>query len=158
MSSRRNPFDGLEELFERMSRQFESAARAWDTSSEEMPASPDEGGFGMMTTESSAGLDLADHDDEFVVTVDVPGYEKDDIDVRLTDDTLHIEGERERETDEEQENYLRRERQRRSFSRRVRLPEPVDTDEASARVQNGVLTITLGKEEPGRDSRSIEIE
>ena len=152
MSERSNPFRGLEELFERLNRQFEDAARSWESDVDAR------GGFGWSAGDSTHGLDIAESDDEFVVTVDVPGYEKDDIEVRLSGETLHVAGEREDETDEESDSYLRRERTARSFSRRVRLPEPVDADDVSARVNNGVLTITLAKLEPTSESHSIDIE
>jgi HSP20 family protein len=152
MSDRSNPFQGLEELFERMSQQFENAARAWDVESQ------GPGRFDLSMGETTNGLDFADHGDEYVVTVDVPGYEKDDIEVRLSGDTLLVDGKREQTVDEDEENYLRRERRRRSFSRRVTVPEPVDTDGVSAQVTNGVLTITLPKSEPTDDSESIPIE
>lgn len=150
MSGRPNPFEGLEELFDRMSRQWENAARMWDV----------DGGvsFATGTDETTHGLDLADHGDEFVVTVDVPGFERDDVSVRLSGETLHVRGEREREVDESAETYIRRERRSRSFDRRVRLPEPTDRDGVNATLNNGVLTITLPKQEPAEEGTSIEIE
>ena len=120
---------------------------------------PDE--FG--TTESgmgTIGVDLADRGDEFVLTAGVPGFERDDIDLRLSDNTVHVDAERERdETEERDEFYDGSERERRSMSRSVRLPEPVDGDAVEASHRNGVLTVTLPKEEPTAvDGRSIEVE
>ncbi|WP_254768018.1 Hsp20/alpha crystallin family protein [Salinilacihabitans rarus] len=152
MSGRPNPFQGLEELFERMSRQFENAARVWDTNA------GGEGQFEMSLGGSTTGLDLADRGDEFVVTVDVPGYETEDLDVRLSGDRLHVSGEREHAVDESDETFIRRERRSQSFSRQVSLPEPVDPDGVSASVNNGVLSVTLEKREPSEAGRSIDIE
>ncbi|WP_255169926.1 Hsp20/alpha crystallin family protein [Natrononativus amylolyticus] len=152
MVGRPNPFRGLEEVFERLNRQFEDAARTWESDVDTRV------GFGWSVGDGSNGLDVAEYDEEFVVTVDVPGYEKEDIEVRLSGETLHVAGERERETDEEADTYLRRERTARSFSRRVRLPDPVDAEDVSASVDNGVLTVTLAKLEPASASRSIDIE
>ncbi|MDG5818141.1 Hsp20/alpha crystallin family protein [Natronococcus sp. A-GB7] len=149
MAGRRNPFDNLEELFDRLNRQFEEATRTWE--SEQGEGFP----FGAGTTT----LDLADHDDEFVVTVDVPGYESEDLDSRLSGETLYISGEREHgTTDERDDSYLRRERELESFSRQLTLPEPVDADGIEARVNNGVLTIRLLKLEPGEGSHAIDID
>lgn len=138
-----------------MSRQFESAARSWEIDAD--------GKFGdkfdFSIGESVNGLDLAEGDDEFVVTVDVPGYETDDIEVRLSgaNDVLHVDGERSRETDAGEDQFIRRERRAQSFSRRVQLPQPVDDDDVNAGLNNGVLTITLGKGEPVK-SHHIDIE
>ncbi|WP_049888959.1 Hsp20/alpha crystallin family protein [Natronococcus occultus] len=148
MASRRNPFDRLEELFDRLNRQFEEAPRTWET----------ENGSRFAVAAGGTSLDLADHDDEFVVTVDVPGYEPDDLESRLSGDTLFLSGERGSETTDEREDYLRRERELESFSRQVTLPEPVDADGIEATVNNGVLTIRLPKLEPGGSSHAIDIE
>ncbi|MCU4741490.1 Hsp20/alpha crystallin family protein [Natronoglomus mannanivorans] len=152
---RPNPFQGLEDLFEQMSRQFETAARSWETNT----GSEFGNSFDLSIGESVNGLDLAEGDDEFVVTVDVPGYETDDVEVRLlgSNDVLHIDGERKREHDADDDQFIRRERREHSFSRQVQLPQPVDDEDVSARLNNGVLTVTLGKREPD-DSHSIEIE
>ena len=164
MSGRSNPFEGLEELFDRLSGQFEDAARTWDTSGADGHAG--ERGS-IMTSSVSASvstggtsLDLAEHDDEFVVTVDVPGYDRDEIDVRLSNDTLEVDGERERDVEEgdEDDAYLRRERRHHSFSRRLSLPAPVDADDVSARLHNGVLTVRLGKVASDSGGHTIDIE
>ncbi len=152
---RPNPFQGLENLFEQMSRQFESAARSWETNAGDESGSK----FDFSIGESVNGLDLAEGDDEFVVTVDVPGYETADIEVRLSgaNDVLHVDGERSRETDADEDQFIRRERRAQSFSRRVQLPQPVDDEDVTARLNNGVLTITLGKAESD-ESHHIDIE
>ena len=152
MSGRPNPFKGLEELFEQMSRQFENAAQNWDV---DVESTSD---VDLTSGASTTGIDLADHGEEFVLTVDVPGYEKEDLEVRLVNGDLQVSGERRKEVDEEEENYIRKERRTHSFDRRVRIPEPVDHDEVSATVNNGVLTVTLGKADPSDDSHTIDIE
>lgn len=150
MTTDGNPFRSLERQFERMQRQFEEALEMWDVDR-----------FGPATTDTTTmGIDLADHGDEFVLTADVPGFEKDDIELRLSDDTMHVTAEREHEeTEERDEFYIRSERERRSLSRSVRLPEPVDEDAVEATYQNGVLTVTLPKREPSDvEGQTIDIE
>lgn len=109
---------------------------------------------------SQIGVDLADRGDEFVVSADVPGFEAEDIDLRLADETLHIIAERERaDREEEKERYIKSERTRQSMHRSIRLPEPVDEDAVEAGYKNGVLTITLPKAEPAElDGETIEIQ
>lgn len=143
--SRRNPFDDVEEFFDRLNRQFEG-----------------QGGFDQdvfgMDGSNRMSVDLVDRDGELVVTADAPGFEKDEIDVRVSGRTLTIEAERERSTEEEDETYLRSERRSESLRRTVQLPERVDEEAVSATYKNGVLTITLPKREPGSGGKSIEIE
>ena len=142
----RNPFDELERFFERMSQQF---GESW-------------GGDFEMSGQmgSSMSVDVADHADEIVVTADLPGYSKEDIDVRLADNMLRINARKEEATEAggEQENYIRRERSKRSMSRSITLPEPVDEEGVSAKYTNGVLTVTLPKAQASGESRSISIE
>ena len=148
MSTRSNPFEELERLLERMSRQFDDASRMWTS---EEP-------FGRLTsgTESIA-IDLVDRDDEFVATVDLPGFERDDVDIQVTDHTLRIEAEHEEVLDEEEERFLRHERRHESTHRSIRIPEEVDKEGVKARMKNGVLTVTLPKLEV-EEARKIEIE
>ena len=155
MPERDNPFAAFQELFERMTHQFEDAARTWD-----MTGMWREGETPGRSRTDTAGIDLADRGEEYVVTMDVPGYESDDIDCRLVGETVHVSGERERDTEEAgaQGRYLRRERRHRSFDRSVRLPQPVDGESVTATVNNGVLTVTLPKIDPDAEQQRIEIE
>lgn len=113
--------------------------------------------FGIVGMEGSIAVDVADSDEEFVVTADLPGLSKDDIDVSLADRTLKIEADYEGEEGEESADYLRRERNRQPVSRSLTLPEPVEEERISATFKQGVLTVTLPKR--GTDGgQRIEIE
>lgn len=148
VSTRGNPFEELERLFERMNRQFGDVS----------PGSTGRRPFGQLASGGEPmAIDLVEHDEEFVVTVDLPGFERDDVDIRVTDHTLRIDAEHEETTDEDAEQYLRRERRHESTSRSVRLPDAVETGSVTARMNNGVLTITLPKVE-GDTARTIDIE
>jgi len=148
MSARSNPFDELEQVFERMSRQFDEASRMWES---DRP-------FESWTAQfRSMAVDLVERDDEFVATVDLPGYERDDVEIRVSDHTLHIEAEHGEEHEAMDEHYLHRERRHRSLDRSIRLPEEVDAEQVTARMKHGVLTITLPKAEP-RPAHRIDIE
>jgi len=148
MSARSNPFEELERLFERMSRQFDDSSRIWES----------EGPLSRWSTEfESMALDLVEHDDEFLVTVDLPGFERDDVSLQVTDHTLRIEAERESEVEEEEEQYLRHERRQQAMHRSIRLPDDIDKENVSARMKNGVLTVTLPKLEI-EEARTIDIE
>lgn len=141
MSMRRNPFEEFERLLDRMSRQLEEGGGDWSS----------------LMSPSEVSVDVAERSGEFVVTADLPGFEKDDIDLRLADHTLHLEAERAESREEESGTYIRKERRHESVSRSVRIPEPVDEEGVSASFQNGVLTVTLPKLEPGEGSERIDI-
>ncbi|WP_440006749.1 Hsp20/alpha crystallin family protein [Halomicrococcus sp. SG-WS-1] len=147
MARRGNPFDEIEEMFDRMSRQFESVGQQFEESTGSLGW---QGGTQM-------SLDVADRGEEFVVTVDLPGFEKEDIDVRLHDDRLSIDAEREEKIEEGNGEYLRRERSQQSVSRSVSLPEPVDGENVTAEYNNGVLSVTLPKIDGTEESREIDI-
>lgn len=137
MPMRNNPFEDIEQMFDRMGRRLEETRM-------------DVGG-----EIATAAVDVAEWDGEFIVTADLPGYEKEDIDLRITDQTLQIEAEHKAETEEpEEKRYLRRERARTSVSRSVRLPEEVDREGASASYENGVLTVTVPKAHAGEEEGS----
>ena len=143
MPKRTNPFEEIQRLFDRMAEQFEDFDD-WGAFEAAMPG--------------RISLDVAEYDDEFVVTADLPGYERDDIDVELSDDRLRIAADHEEDTEaEEPGRYVRRERRKRSMSRTITLPEPVDDEAVSATFRHGVLTITLGKAAEA-DSHTIDIE
>ena len=110
-----NPFQEIEQIVDRMSREFGGSG------------GPFAGAAG------SVAVDVEERDDEFVVTADVPGYEKDDIDVTLADRTLRIRAERETETEEREADYLRRERQATSASRSGTPRQPNATATARSR-------------------------
>ena len=144
----RNPFEEMERFFERLTRQYDEASRAWEP---EGPLGRWAGRF------ESPALDLVERDESFVVTVDLPGFERDEVVIRVTDHMLRIEAEREQTSEEEDERYIRRERSHESTKREIRLPDEVLREEVHARMKNGVLTVTLPKLE-AEEAETIEIE
>jgi HSP20 family protein len=102
-------------------------------------------------------LDVAETEDEIIVTVDLPGVEPKDIDITLTGDVLIIKGEKKEEKEEKKRDYHRMERRYGSFSRSVALPPVADPDKVSAAYKDGVLKITLGKKEEAK-AKSVKIE
>ena len=91
----------------------------------------------------TADIDVTEYDDEFVVTADLPGLDRDDIDVRVDGDRLTIAAERDTEHGDADRRYLRRERRHESVTRAVDLPMTVRPDEATANYRHGVLTVTV---------------
>lgn len=142
MVRRRDPFKDIEELFDRLNSGFGDLGRELET------------GIGS----SNVLVDVADADDEVVVTADLPGYDKSDVDVSVKGRQLRIAADSTSEsTSGDDESYYRRERSRRRVSRTVPLPVDVDESGASATYENGVLTVTLPKRDAGDDGTDIRV-
>jgi len=134
---RRNPFKEIEEMLERMSKQVEGGVVGFEL--------------------GSIQVDVRDEGDRYVVLADLPGFEAEDVDLRLSGRRLEIDAEREDTVDVEDTDYVKRERTRTSAKRSVRLPEEVDENEVSASLDEGVLTVTLPKRRSD-ERQHIEIE
>jgi HSP20 family protein len=104
----------------------------------------------------SPAVDIFEKGDELVIRAEVPGVERDSIDVKVEDNTLILSGERVRETEGEDTQAYRRERVYGSFVRSFSLPKTVDATRISAAYKNGVLDIRLPKAEEAKPRR-IEI-
>jgi HSP20 family protein len=90
-------------------------------------------------------VELFERGNNIVVRAELPGLNKDDVDVEVDDDALIIRGERHNDVEEEQEGYYRTERSYGSFYRAIPLPEGVDPNACNATFKDGVLEVTLQK-------------
>ena len=131
------PFDDMEQMFKEFFSRgwmspFHLAHPAWS----HLPA-PFEG--------RAPHVDVVERDNDIFVKAELPGVEKDDLELTMTDNSVTIKGSSKAEEKEEKENYHRCEISRGSFSRTVSLPGDVDTDKAKAKFKNGVLKLTIPK-------------
>lgn len=101
-------------------------------------------------------LDVYEADDRFVIKVDLPGMNPDDIDVTLDQNLLTIKGERRFDSEVKQESYHRVERSYGTFQRTISLPSQVDADGIQAEFRDGVLELAVPKAEAARP-RKIKI-
>jgi HSP20 family protein len=92
-------------------------------------------------------VDFYDEKDDLVVKAELPGMEKQDIEVNVTDHTLTIKGEKKKAAEIEEENYYQSERYFGSFHRRLELPSDVQAEKAKASFKNGILEVRLPKTE-----------
>ena len=99
-------------------------------------------------------VDIFDRGDKFVITVELPGVRKEDIKLRVTEDTVYIEAQIRREKELEEEGAIRIERYYSGYRRVIRLPEEVIPEKAKARYNNGVLEIELPKKAPKKSEGS----
>lgn len=90
--------------------------------------------------------DVRETDDAVVVTMDLPGVDKQDVDITITDDELRVVAERKTETEVTEKDYHKQERTYKKFERMVKLPVAVKIEEAKAKLTEGVLEVTLPKE------------
>jgi HSP20 family protein len=95
-------------------------------------------------------VDIYETENELVVKAELPDLQDKDIDVRITNNTLTIRGERKFEKDVKEENYLRIERAYGSFMRSFSLPNTVSSENIRADYRNGVLTLHLAKREESK--------
>ncbi len=93
-------------------------------------------------------VDLEDKGKMFQLTVDLPGFKKEDVQIELTDDSVTVSGKRQSSEDEKGKNYVRQERASQMFYRKVTLPEEILSDQANAKLNNGVLEVSLPKKAP----------
>ncbi|MEN9481695.1 MAG: hypothetical protein RLZZ298_3090 [Pseudomonadota bacterium] len=101
-------------------------------------------------------MDVVDRDKEILIRVEVPGVEKKDIDISVSDSTLSIKGSCKRQAEEEKDNYYRCEISQGNFSRSMALPSGVDSSKISASLKDGVLEVCLPKTEQVQ-RRSVEV-
>jgi HSP20 family protein len=111
----------------------------------------DEGDFGR--------ADLSETDGNYELRIDLPGMNKDDITVDLSDGILTVAGERSDEREDERKGYHLSERSYGSVRRSFRVPESVNVEEIQAEFKDGVLTLTMPKtEEVRKNARRIDVE
>jgi HSP20 family protein len=101
-------------------------------------------------TTNVPALDVFEEKDELVVKAELPGMEKDNVEVNLTDHTLTIKGEKKKEEEVKEEKYYRSERSYGSFVRTLQLPADVQADKVKASFKNGVLEVRLPKTEEAK--------
>lgn len=110
-------------------------------------------GFGPITMPAA---DIYETPEEFVVELEVPGFEEKDLGLEVTDHTLTVKGEAKAETEKKDKTFLLHERLEHAFERRFQLPEDADTEKLVASFKSGVLEIHAPKA-PEAKARKIEI-
>ncbi len=92
--------------------------------------------------------ELSDRGDRFELHVEVPGVEKEKIDVKAAKYSVEISGKHSEKTEEKGKRYLYTERLYRSFYRNVPLPEEIIPSKVTAKVESGILKVDLPKKSP----------
>ncbi|NLB34725.1 MAG: Hsp20/alpha crystallin family protein [Elusimicrobia bacterium] len=144
------PFRDLERIRSQMNSLFNTSLSKW--------LEP----FGDLESKDSSwgpALEIDDKKKEVLVKLEIPGMNKEDIDVSIDEGVLTISGERKREEKKEEDGRVRSEFCYGSFERRISLSEEIDEKKVRAAYKNGVLKVALPKKEIKKTTPSkIKIE
>ncbi len=105
----------------------------------------------------SPAIDITDTGENLVIKAEVPGFDKKNINISLTNDTITISGKTQEEKEEKKAHYLYKERVSGSFTRSFTLPVPVDRNKVKATCKDGILEIVLPKAEEAK-AKEIKID
>ncbi|XP_047090072.1 17.9 kDa class I heat shock protein-like [Lolium rigidum] len=108
---------------------------------------------------AGARIDWKETPEAHVFKADVPGLKKEEVKVEVEDgNVLQISGERNKEQEDKSDTWHRVERSSGKFLRRFRLPENAKAEQVKASMENGVLTVTVPKEEAKKpEVKSVQI-
>jgi len=138
-----SPFELMRRFTEDMDRLFEGAGAGWG---------------GQAPAVWSPAIEVSEQDGQFTVCAELPGLNKEDVKVELTQDGLTISGERKRTREERREGIYRSERSYGSFFRTIPIPDEAQVDQAKATFADGILTVAVPVPESKRRRREIPIE
>jgi len=99
---------------------------------------------------SAPAVDLYEDKDDIVVKAELPGMDKENIEVNLTNSTLTIKGEKKKEEEVKEEKYYKCERSYGSFVKTLELPKDIHAEKVKASFKNGILEIRLPKTEEAK--------
>ncbi len=154
------PFSMMRRISDEMDRLFESfgmgrglfPGEAWLGGASDVAGSG-EGAASMW----SPHIEVCERDGKLLIQADLPGMKRDDINVRVEQDLVVIQGERQQDRSKQQDGYYRSERSYGSFYRTIPLPEGANPDSATASFRDGVLEIELDAPREQSRGRMLEI-
>ena len=139
------PLAYLDDIFENFRKEMESALRPWQS------------GFrfpSLFDGETRLPLcDMADRGDRYELQVEVPGIEKDKIDIKAMGNSVEISAEKSEKTEEKRKDYIYSERSHRSFYRKIPVPEEIVPSKIDAKMNNGILVVKLPKKNPTKSKK-----
>ena len=104
----------------------------------------------------SPAVDVIEEQDSYVLKADLPGVERENIDIVYEDNALTIKGERKSETENEHDGYKRFERSHGVFQRTFRMPDNIDAENISAKNEQGVLVVRIPKLEKAQKKIQVQ--
>lgn len=147
------PFTFMQRMFEDMDRLF---GGGFGQHGDIVPGGENFGDVELVSRDVwSPAIDVSQQGDKLVVRADLPGVDKDDVRLSVTDDAIVLEGERKSETESTEGNVYHSERSYGSFMRRIPLPSGVDANAVDASFDNGVLEVVVPLSQSG--ARKVEV-
>lgn len=134
-----DPFHEMEKLQDALNQAFDTSLLNWGGSR-----------AGLLDRAWGPAVDIYESKDNVVVRADIPGMRKEDIEVTIQDNTLAIKGERKVFEEKKDQDNLRVERAYGAFSRAFTLPTSVDSSKVKAVYKDGVLELTIPKQEEAK--------
>jgi len=101
----------------------------------------------VVTSDWTPAVDIKEEDNKYLLIADIPGVDPKNIDIHMENGILTIKGERDSELKTEHQDFKRIERKHGVFYRRFTMPEGVNADGIEAKSDNGVLTVSIPKQE-----------
>ena len=143
IAKRKNNQSGyLDDIFEVFRKEVERTVKPWQTESH-FPS--------LFYRETRVPLyDLADRGDRYELQIEVPGIEKDKIDIKATGNFVELSAEQTGKTEEKRKDYVYSERSHRSYYRKIPVPEEITPSKIDARMNNGILLVKLPKKNHGK--------
>ena len=97
-------------------------------------------------------MNIKENDTDFEFELAAPGFSKDDFNIIIDNDGLHVSAEKEKKKEEKDEGYIRKEFSYNSFKRSLKLPEIINqNEEVKASYKNGILKLNLLKKEEAKE-------
>ncbi len=143
------PFDEFDHFFNQLSKRDWMHAFHWpDAIQSHIP---------MFSEGKLPNVDIIDSDKNLLIRAELPGVEKKDLDISMTDNTITLKAKTSYEEKEEKSNYFRSEIAQGEYIRTITLPADVDIEQAKSSFKNGVLELTVPKLERSQ-RRTIKVD
>jgi HSP20 family protein len=150
MADVRDDFGRFEEMMNRMFENF------WGRPRRQLLSSGERGE--MLPAEyRQPSIDVVETDREVIARAEMPGLDKENIKINLTEDRLEISAETKKEEEKREKGYVYREMRSGSYYRAIALPSPVDPNNAQASYKNGILEIKMPKTEV-KEKKEVKVE
>ena len=104
----------------------------------------------VFTSNWTPAVDITEHENEYIVKMELPGVSKDDVKITLENSVLTVKGEKKQEKESKSSNFHRVERTYGSFQRTFTVPSGVKADSIDASYKDGILNIALPKAEEAK--------